>query len=54
MFIPHDYDEQQRWLNNPFKVEHQKAIQKALKRTLYAPPKGGWKRALEGLQDPQI
>ena len=54
MYIPDDLEEQQGWLNKPFKIEHQNAIQKALKRTLFQPPKRGWKRILEDLKTPLL
>ena len=54
IFIPDSFDEMVSWLNHPFKIEHLKAIQKAMNRTRYQPPKAGWKRTLEELNNPLI
>lgn len=49
--ISADGSEQLRWLNEPFAKEHESAIQSALKRSTFAPPKNGWKRTIEELWD---
>lgn len=48
--IPPETEDQLDWLNRPFRVEQQAAIQKALKRTRFEPPKTGWRASLEELK----
>ena len=53
-FLPQDLDELVAWLNRQFKIEHQTAIQKALRHSIYTPPKLGWKRTLDELMIPLL
>jgi hypothetical protein len=48
--IPEEHEAQLSWLNEPFRSEHEKAIQKGLKRSTFKAPEGGWKRQLQKLE----
>ena len=50
VLIPSEIETFLGWSNTPFKKEHDEAIQKALKRKMFEPPKQGWKRSLESLK----
>jgi hypothetical protein len=51
LLIPEELDQQLDWLNHPFRVEHEDAIRNGLRRTVFAPPRIGWKRMLSELND---
>lgn len=46
LIIPKGPVEQLRWLNQPFRAEIEEAIRKSLTKTVFAPPKQGWKRTI--------
>jgi putative transposase len=45
--LPNDFEAHVEWLNTPFQKEQDEAITAALKKTLFAPPKAGWKRTIQ-------
>ena len=52
--VPDDFDDLCIWLNKPFKIEHQSAIQKGLRHSLFQPAKLGWRRTLDQLMVPLL
>lgn len=47
--LPAGYDHLLKWINTPFKTEHEKVIQLGFRRATYTPSALGWKRTLEEL-----
>lgn len=50
LIMPNSIDERLEWLNRPFQSEHEKEIQRLLRRTLFRAPQSGWKNTLSAMR----
>jgi putative transposase len=48
--IPADMEPLLFWLNQAFREKHEEAIRRGLRKTVFAPPKVGWRKVLSELQ----